>query len=256
MALAAGAAYGQCQGTKSDAAKTASCHEKKDVATCQKSDGSKSCATKTESCANRSGDACPTLAGMPTMKFKVGDTVTPCCEKASELAGKDESKIQFVVADKSYATKSEALKAFAEQLDAYYADVTTVKYAVGDKTVACPMSAQELARGEGAKVRYQLASYAFSEKTAAEKAAEQARESAGKVAMKMVVDGKEFCCEKMGREAAGRDTVKTVEYVVGETRTTDESAARVELIKARIFAAVQSVKAAQEQAEKLAKGPA
>ena len=86
--------------------------------------------------------------------------------------------------------------------------MTSVRFAVGDKCVTCPMAAQALAKQSGAKVQYQVALVGYTSKDDADQAAKLAHEAADKVAMKVLVDGKEVacgagasCCAKSGAAA-------------------------------------------------------
>lgn len=189
---------------------------------------------------------CPTgggeLAGgkgtIPAMLIKVGDQTVPCCEKARELAQGDESKIRYVVGDKTFTAKEEAFKAYVDLLEDYFSELTTVRFCVGEKHIRCPASAEDLARKQGGKVEFALAGFRFASKEAAEKAAAGARDSATQIKMKMVVAGKEYDCATMARQVAQKNNCQ-VEYFVGDTKACNESEAEVALWRARILAAAE-----------------
>lgn len=201
-------------------------------------------------------------AGMPRMQYKVGDQTLCCTGKADELAKGDAAKIRFVVADKEYTDKAEAMKAYQGELDSFLGTLTTVRYAVGKECVACPNAAQQMAREKGENVKFRVASYTYADRPAAEKAAKAASEAAEQVTMKTVVDGKTYTCEKeataaaktggtchghgdaqttAGKSDAKGETGKGTEYVIGETKTCCPVTAKVELAKAKINAAVAAI---------------
>ncbi len=206
------------------------------------------CAGDKTSCGGKipcspTGECCPAnaaFAAMPAIKYRVGTETTDCPKTAGELAKGDKGAIKFVVADKEYADEVEAKKAYATALDEYLKDITTMKYAVGKECVACPMTAESMAKKDGQPVKYRLATFEFADKAKAEKAAVAAKEAADKVAMKWAVGDKSFCCDKMAAEAAQKDG-KKVEYCVGDKKLQCPVEASVELELAKIDAAVHAL---------------
>jgi hypothetical protein len=100
--------------------------------------------------------------------------------------------------------------------------------------------ADELAKKDGVPVRYRLATFTFNSQEDANKAAAAAKNAAQNVAMKMVVDGKDFQCPVSAREfATGAN--KPVEYAVGDAKTPCETTAKVELAKAKVRAAIDAI---------------
>jgi hypothetical protein len=194
--------------------------------------------TPNKLCPTGSGELAGGKCTIPAMLIKVGDQTVQCCEKARELAQGDESKIQYVVGEKTFSKKQEALEAYAQLLDDYFAELTTVRFCVGENRMQCPASAEDVARREGGKVEFALASFRFASKEAAEKAAAEAREAAAQVKMKMVVAGKEYCCATMAKQAAEKNNCQ-VEYVVGETKACGREEAEIALRRARIMAAAE-----------------
>lgn len=177
---------------------------------------------------------------MPKMSYKVGDKEVCCSSEASELAKGDKSKIQFVVAGKSYTSQAEATDALATALDGFMNEVITVKYAVGDSCVACPTAAKEMASKDNKKVQYRVASFNFEKQEDADKAVKVAKEAAAKVEMKMMVGEKCYQCPMSAGEAAKKES-KSVEYVVGEKKSCCDKEAKVMLAKARIDAAMKAM---------------
>jgi hypothetical protein len=182
---------------------------------------------------------------IPRIGFKVGDTVTCCMKSATEMAKGDKSKIKFVVADKTYDDLNQAQAARLELLEDWYNNLLTVKYAVGDECVGCPIAAKQLASKSGKEVHYRLAKFDFADKAAAEKAAQNARAAADKVTMTWSVGDKSYNCPKQAGQVA-ESTGKKVEYCVGESRTPCETTAKTRLIEARITAALEVLAKAQK----------
>ena len=187
-------------------------------------------------------------AGMPLMKYKVGDQVTACPKEAAKIATADgnDAKIRYVVGETEYADKTEALQAYASQLDDFLATMTTVRYAVADETVSCPVAAQKLAQDKGEAVKFRLASVTFADKTEAEKAAHAARQAADAVQMKTVRDGQTVTCSKEAEKGCAArkvaaDQNKDCEYQVVDVKTSYPVTAKVELAKARIAAAQKAL---------------
>jgi hypothetical protein len=177
---------------------------------------------------------------LPRIGFKVGDTITCCMKSATEMSKGDSAQVKFVVGDKTYDNLGEAKAARLKALEEYYEGLLTVKYAVGDECIGCPMAAKDLASKSGKPVRYRLAAFDFAEKAQAEKAAEAARAAGDKVTMTCAVGDKTFTCPKGAAEAA-KTCGKKVEYCVGEQKTSCETTAKTRLIEARITAALETL---------------
>jgi hypothetical protein len=231
-------AWGQCdKGSKGHAKETVQSTKYKNAGSCQtaKADGAaaRTCAEK----------ACPTVAcpvaccAMPRFAYKVGDERT-CCEKtAGALAEKNGGHMIYCVGDKEYSERSKADEAFADLLESYLTQITTVRYMVGDKCVACPMHARGLAGESGGTIRYCVGTATFDSEEQAQKAAGRAREAADNVKMTMHVDGRPYTCDKSAAKACVK-TGKQCTYKVGDGFNTDcQIAARVKLASERIAAA-------------------
>lgn len=243
-AALASSAWAQCSGAKAQTAdnKQAGCH-----GATAKLAGIDSCSAKCSDkadCAARCGDKAATCdvakaksRSIPVMQYKVGDKVTCCPDEAAKLAGDNKDAIQYVVGEETIAGESDAKQAYAKLLERQLQDVTTVKFAVGDDCVTCPMTAKAMATKAGKPVHYRLASFDFENQDAAQKAAETARQAAEKVAMKMVVGEKEFCCATTAASVAKADG-KKVEYCVGDKKTPCNVTASVDLALAKLNAAL------------------
>jgi hypothetical protein len=199
-----------------------------------------------KSCGDKAGCCAKSYAAMlPAMKYRVGDATVECPDKAKELAKGDAKAIKFVVADKSFDDVVAAEKALTSAYETFTTEATTVKYAVGDKCVGCPMSAGELAKKENKKMAYRLASYDFASEDAAKKAVASAKEAAGKVEMKTMVGDKCVGCPVEAKELASKEH-KKVEYVVGESKTCCDVEAKMNLAKARALATLAALEKASK----------
>ncbi len=206
-------AYAQCGGVKVKGEVKAarldgdrSGCSKEAKAACGK-DGQAGC-DKTAACCGKDGckeSGCQVralaAAGAPLMTYKVGDDCVRCPEKAAALAKQKSAEVRYVVGDKTYTNKDEAVKAYAAALDDYVATMTSVRYAVGDDCVACPRAAAELARKSNSNIQYRVAAMTFDSETKAEAAAKAARLAVEKVALK--AEGRNDCARSCGsRDAA------------------------------------------------------
>lgn len=230
-ALMACTAFAQCTASGGDTKATAA---KGDAKCCAAGEKKGECS----SACSEGGKA--VAAKLPKMSYKVGDKEVCCPSEASELAKGDKTKIQFVVAGKSYSDQGEATDAYATALDSFMNDMVTVKYAVGDNCVTCPNAAKEMASKENKKVQFRLAAFNFDKQEDADKAAKTAKDAAAKVSLKMMVGEKCFECPMSAGDAAKKEN-KTVEYVVGDAKTCCDKQAKVNLAKARIDAALKAM---------------
>lgn len=164
--------------------------------------GKKSCGMSAGGCAKLQGvaqakagacepGACKKDDLIPAMYYQVGQEKFCCAKGAEQAAEKNSEPIRYVVDGKTYDDPNAALSAYAELLEKRLEELTTVRYAVGEETLTCPVSAADLARSRNAKVEYRLGRFTFGDEATARKAAEAAREAAARVEMKVVVDGKE-----------------------------------------------------------------
>jgi len=234
LVFALSAAAQCCKGGKADAGQTV-----------QKMSGTPAdnCKSGEQKCCE---GACPgqvaLVTGMPLMKYKYGDQEACCSQQVEKLAAANKDvQVRFVVGDREYSDRNEALAAYEKSLSEYLNQMTTVRYQVGDKCVACPEEAQALAKECGQDVRFRVASFTFADREQAEKAAAAARAAAEKVSMTYVVDGKEYACahsaEKLAQCEAGGAAKKACTYRVAGKETNCRQTAAVELTKAQIVAA-------------------
>lgn len=178
--------------------------------------------------------------GIPAMMYRVGDKTTACPRQAQSLAAAARAKVRFVVDKQDYETEGEAKKAYAGVLDRHVNDMLSVKYAVGDDCVSCPITAGAMARKAGKPMMYRVAAYDFKTREAADKALKAARATIENVKLTMKVGDKSYQCGvtagKMAK-AAG----KSVQYCVGDKSTACNVTASVNLAMARINAALETL---------------
>ncbi len=211
---------------------------------------SKECCAKTCSTADKTACAAScsetawAKAGAPTMRIVVGEKTVNCPMEAAELAKKENTAPVYYVGETKYSDMAEAGKAYAGELNKFLETVTTVRYAVGEECVSCPVTAEQLAKKQGKAMKYRLASFDFEARERAEKASAAARKAAESVKLVMKVQDKEFCCEKMAGEAAKKAGC-SVEYVVGEQKFECD-------VQASVMLAVSKVRAALAELEKAA----
>jgi hypothetical protein len=189
------------------------------------------------------------------IQYKVGEETVCCPKKAEELAKGDAKAIKFVVANKEYATKGEALTALNTELDNYMSNSMKVSYSVGDEKFCCSKMAGEKAKKDSKQIAYRVASFEFKDEAAANNALKAAKEAAEKVSMKMIVDGKETVVDGKTCAAKGESKsscpmsggeTKTVEYVVGDTKTCCKVTAEVEFKRAQLTAAIEVLEKASK----------
>ncbi len=110
-----------------DSAATCSHGDCKGGAECCKGEGD-SCCKGEGSCCKGEGSCCKgegscpvseAMTQLPKMTYKVGDESTCCSDSAEALAKKNEEEIIFVVADKEYADRTEAMTALADATEEY-----------------------------------------------------------------------------------------------------------------------------------------
>ena len=245
----AGDAWAQCcAGGKGKAADVAakSVADKAAASACckAKSKAGNAATCDPSQCATASAACC----AAPTMTYKVGDETLCCSKMAGALAAKKSSPIKYVVAGKEFSDEGSAKSAYADALEAHMKGFTTVRHMVGGKCVACPMQAKELAKATDGKMTYCVGSVTFDSMEKATAAARRAEESAEKIQMATLVDGKPYTCSKSANVAAEGAGVPCV-YAVGDScRTECKTTARIELARARIDAMMKSLNGSKELA--------
>lgn len=182
-------------------------------------------------------------AGIPTMSYRVGDQTTNCPYSAKGMADKSKTQIEYVVDGNLFKSKGEAKTAYTKVLSSHLSKMTSVQFVVGGKCTGCPMTAKSMATKAGSPVKYRVASFDFDSKDAADSAAKLAGGAAAKVSMSWAVGQKSYQCPMTAGKIAKADG-KTMEYVIGQKRSSCNITASVDLALAKIDAAITALEQA------------
>lgn len=231
---------GGCSKPCHEGAKTAAAHE----------GGSKKCH---KGCPEIAKEVAAIMTDMPSMKYRVGEETTCCDKSAAQMVEKTGKTLQYVVADKTYQKKDEAVAALTSLLEDHAKTMASVQFSVDGKCSRCPVTAKSIAKQKGSKVMYRVAGVDFGCKTEATKVAKLVSEAAEEVGMTYVVKGKEYGCPKTAASKCTKG--QKVMYKVADTETGCEIEARHLLAEAKIRTMIETAVMAQhEQGEKTAKG--
>ena len=159
--------------------------------------GDKACSKEacSKTAANGSCQVTKAMADLPQLAFKVGDKELCCEASAGAVAEESNSKVQYLVAKKSYEDKNEAMVALADATEKFVAefatphtcsvsgnttvagtsttcsvtagklakitksamDEVTLVYKVGDEQCSCPTQAASLAKTSGKAKQFVIA---------------------------------------------------------------------------------------------------
>ena len=169
-----------------------------------KSVTSKAKAECTKECA-----ACPieaAMAKLPKMTYLVGKESTCCADAAAKLAKEHKADIHFVVAEKTFDAKGEAMAALTTATEKFVADFTTTKeckvsgkFTVAGKELCCNvMAGQRLTVAKKAMEKVQMAYLVGDEKCECPNAAAALAKKTGKDKL-FVVAGEKTCCDVTAR---------------------------------------------------------
>jgi hypothetical protein len=197
--------------------KEKSCGAAKDV-----SAGCASAGCASAGCDDAKG--CPIALAMeqlPKMSFAVGDKKMCCPKAAGAVAEKSGAKIQFVVADKSFAKESDAKLALVEATEKFVVAFAKPKKCSvsGTVTVAGKKLNCEVKAGKTAKI---------------------AEAAMSKVKFAYLVGDKKCGCPVEAKKIAKESGEKTL-YVVGAEKTGCAVTARLNLARAKYKAAVEAL---------------
>lgn len=174
----------------------------------------KKCCAGKEACDGE----CPVslaMAKLPSMSYQVGDEKTCCSESAAKLAEEHSAAIHYVVAEKVYDDKTEAMTALVEQTEAMVTKFitpctceTSGATTVAGETCACPTQGAKNIELVKAAVESVNVSYKVGEEACncPMKAKELA--SASDAKMTYVVNGEETCCGMTARLQTARAKYK------------------------------------------------
>lgn len=176
--------------------------------------GEKSCCAAKEECQGE----CPislAMAKLPTMTYQVGSEKTCCSESAAKLAKDSNEAIHFVVAEKVYEDKTEAMTALVEKTEAMVEEFITPckcevsgKTTIAGETCSCPVQGEK--NVEMVKAAVQAVSVSFKVGDESCNCPMKAKELAANSDAKLtyVVDGEETCCSMTARLQTARAKYK------------------------------------------------
>lgn len=212
-----------------EATETAS--PKEMVAELSESAEAKTCCADKEACEGE----CPVslaMAKLPKMSYQVGSETTCCSDSAAKLAQEHSAAIHYVVAEKTYEDKTEAMTALVEQTEAMVAEFitpckceTSGKTTIAGETCACPTQGAKNIELVKAAVESVNVSYKVGEEACncPMKAKELASSSDAK--MTYVVDGEETCCGMTARLQTARAKYKAAVKALATASTEEAGAA-------------------------------
>lgn len=186
-------------------------------------------------CAKEQCDsACPVslaMAKLPAMSYQVGSEKTCCSDSAAKMAEEHNEAIHYVVADKTYEDKTEAMTALVEQTEAMVEEFitpckceTSGKTTIAGETCDCPVQSAKNVELVKAAVDAVNVSYKVGDEACncPMKAKELAANSEDK--MTYVVDGEETCCSMTARLQTARAKYKAAVKALA-TASTEEAGA-------------------------------
>jgi len=167
---------------------------------------------------------CPVTKAMdalPKLTYKVGDEETCCSATAAKLAEADGAHMHYVVAEKEYDAKEEAMVALADVTEKFVSDFATPHTCdVSGKTSICGSSM-------GCEV-------------SAGKLAEKAKAAMKLVSLSYKVGDEECSCPNHAASLA-KESGAQKHFVIGEESTCCEVDARIKLARAKYAAAVKAI---------------
>ena len=195
-----------------------------------KAAGAKQCST--EQC-NDDCDGCPiskAMAALPKLTYTVGGKVGCCEESAKAMATAAGTHMHFVVGDKEFDGKNDALVALADATEKFVNDFSTPH--------ECSVSGKT-----------SIAGASLSCSVTAAKMAKVAQTAMKQVSMTYKV-GEESCHCPVEAGKLAKKSGEKQQFVVGKAATCCPVEARINLAKAKYVAAVEALAKAQPKAEK------
>lgn len=216
------------------------------AATAGKAPCSKPCHGEAKSASAEGDSDCPigkkvkaVLASMPSMKYRVGEEVTPCSKTAAAMAEKAGKPMQYVVGDETFGEEAPATAKLASLLETELEAAQAVQFVAGGKCMRCPMTAKSVAEETKTTVTYRVGGVDFDKKEDAEKVAKLVSDAVAEVSMKYKVGDKTFCCDKMAGAAAKENGAKMT-FVVGDQETCCPTTAKLRLTEAKLRKVVET----------------
>jgi len=210
-------------------------------ASCRSAAGAGSCCATAGASKAACKDACQdTMAKyVPSILYRVGEFQTSDETLAAHRARTKGRTVAYMVGDKSFGSKVEAVKACTAVIEENLAEILTVRYAVGAECVSCPNAAKSLAAQKGKPVLIQAAGRTFDCPTKAQAAIAKATAAIKQVNMTYRVGNKELHCPKEAKSVATGSGEK-IEYAVGGECTGCEVTAKLLLARAKMRAALSA----------------
>lgn len=182
------------------------------------------------------------LASMPAMQYRVGETTTGCSQSAASMAKASDAKIEYLVGDKAFTSKGDALVKLASAIEAHSNELMSMQFSAGGECSRCPVTAKAIAKKNNTTIAYRVGGFDFDTKEKAQTAIKLARAAAESVAMEYKVGEKVYKCNKSaGAKADSSKTTMT--FVIGDKETCCDKTAAVMLAEAKVSAVVNAVAA-------------
>lgn len=182
------------------------------------------------------------LASMPSMKYRIGDEVIHCSKSAEAMAGKSGKAIEYLVGEKAFADKAEAIAKLTALLETEVQTLQTMQFVAGGKCHFCPVTAKSVAKKTNTSLAYRVGGFDFAKKQDAEKALQLVHDAVGEVKIAYKVDGKTYGCSKTAGSKC-KKTGKKMTYLVGKEETCCEKSAQLMLTEAKIRTIVETAAA-------------
>ena len=187
----------------------------------------KCCASK-EEC----NGECPmskAMAKLPAMSYQVGTEKTCCSASAEALAKENNETVMFVVSDKTYEDKTEAMTALVEETEAMVNEFIT--------PCKCETSGTTTVAGESCSCPVQ-----------GEKNVELVKKAVESVHVSYKVGDEECNCPMKAKEMAA-ESHSEMKYVIDGEETSCGMTARLETARAKYKAAVEAMATASKSEE-------
>lgn len=187
---------------------------------------------KSKACAEKCDGECPINAAMkqlPHMTYQVGTESVCCPSAAAEIAKKNNSEVQFVVAKNVFSDESKAKLALTEATESFVANFAKPK--------TCNVSGKTTVAGK------ELCCSATAAQTA-----KLVKAAMDKVNVTYLVGDKECHCPNEAKAIAAKTNAETLFVVAGE-KTCCSVSNRLNLARAKYKAAVEALVTAEKKTE-------
>lgn len=187
------------------------------------------------------------LAGLPHIEFRIGEKTTSCGESAKHMAASSKESIIYVVAEKTFESKGEAITQLTSLLEKEVETLKSMQYVAAGGCGSCPHSAKSAAKKVGGKVTYRVAGVDFADKATAQAVLASFPGIVESVKMEYKVDGKKYGCSKTAG-AKCKKAGKEMTYVIGTQETNCQTTAKMMLMETLVRKLVETAVDAQIKA--------